>query len=170
MNEIEGVSPDIRVRPLTMDDYEAVLKWSKDVAFCSANGWELNRSPEELYRWWSMCVKNSVEDFIRMGIEHNGEIIGYADLAGIEDNSAELGIAIGESGLWGKGIGPRAASAMMKFGAEELGITLFTAETNEANIRSRNMLERIGFEEIGRTGSEEYKGMESFLIQYKLRI
>lgn len=170
MDEIEGVSPDIRVRPLTMDDYEAVLKWSKDVAFCSANGWELNRRPEELHRWWLMCVENAVGDFIRMGIDCNGEMIGYADLAGIEDNSAELGIAIGESGLWGKGIGPWAASAMMKFGAEELGITLFTAETNEANIRSRNMLERIGFEEIGRTGSEEYKGMEGFLIQYKLRI
>lgn len=168
MNEIEGVSPDIRVRPLTMDDYEAVLKWSKDVAFCSANGWELNRRPEELHRWWLMCVENAVGDFIRMGIDCNGEMIGYADLAGIEDNTAELGIAIGESGLWGKGIGSHAATSIMQYAAEKLGITIFTAETNEANARSRKMLEKIGFKVISRSGSEEYMGVESSLIQYRL--
>lgn len=168
MNEKKNLSPDIRIRPLTMDDYEAVLKWSKDESFCSANGWELNRSPEELYRWWLMCVENVVEDFIRMGIELNGEMIGYADLAGIKDSSAELGIAIGESDLWGKGLGSCAASSMMKFAAEKVGITVFTAETNEANMRSRKMLEKVGFEEVSRDGSEEYLGMDGLLIQFKM--
>ncbi|WP_033542055.1 GNAT family N-acetyltransferase [Planococcus sp. CAU13] len=168
MDEKEGISPDIRIRPLTMDDYEAVLKWSKDDIFCSANGWEMNRTPEELHIWWRMCVENIVEDFLRMGIECDGKLIGYADLAGIQDGSAELGIAIGESGLWGKGIGSRAAQALMDFAAEKLCITVFTAETNEANMRSRKMLEKIGFAEVGRVGREEYMGMDGLLIQYKL--
>lgn len=50
------------------------------------------------------CINNAAEDFIRMGIEFNEKLIGYADLACIKDNSAELGIAI-ESTLWGKGLG-----------------------------------------------------------------
>jgi [ribosomal protein S5]-alanine N-acetyltransferase len=40
-----------------------------------------------------------------MGIDLEERLVGYADLACIKDNTAELGIAIGESTLWGKGIG-----------------------------------------------------------------
>lgn len=168
MNEKKGLTPRFRIRPLTMHDYEAVLEWSKDATFCSANGWEPNRSPEELYRWWMLCVDNATANFIRMGIELEGKLVGYADLAGIAGDTAELGIAIGESGLWGKGIGSHAARAMMEYGAEKIGITTFTAETNEANIRSQKMLEKIGFKMIGKSGSEEYMGAESSLIQYSL--
>lgn len=69
MYEKKSLSPDIRIRPLTINDYEAVLKWSKDDSFCLANGWDLKRSPEELYRWWQFCVNNATADFIRMGME-----------------------------------------------------------------------------------------------------
>lgn len=96
-------SVSIKLRSLTVDDYSKVLNWSKDDSFCSVNGWEKNRSPKELYKWWLSCVNNAAEDFIRLGIEFNEELIGYADLACIKANSAELGIAIGESRLWGEG-------------------------------------------------------------------
>lgn len=33
----------INLRPLTIDDYNIVLNWSKDDAFCSSNGWEKDR-------------------------------------------------------------------------------------------------------------------------------
>lgn len=59
----------IKIRPLSMDDYKKVLNWSKDDIFCAANGWEKNRSEDELYSWWLHCINNI---------------------------SAELGIAIGE--------------------------------------------------------------------------
>jgi [ribosomal protein S5]-alanine N-acetyltransferase len=168
MNAEKNLSECIKIRPLTIEDYEAVLKWSRDDFFCSANGWEINRSPEELYKWWLNCVNNAAEDIIRMGIELNEKLIGYADLACIKDNTAELGIAIGESGLWGKGIGFNSAIRLMEYASKKLGITTFNAETHEANARSRKMLEKIGFKEISRLGSEEYLGMNSQLIQYKL--
>ncbi|TDM16652.1 hypothetical protein [Macrococcoides canis] len=52
-----------------------------------------------------MDLYNEYDDFIRLGIELDDKLIGYADLAYIKGNSAELGIAIGESKLWGRGIG-----------------------------------------------------------------
>lgn len=158
---------DEKIRPLMMDDYEIVLNWSKDDDFCSANGWKKKRGAEELYQWWHNCVKNTSEDFIRMGIEYDGQLVGYVDLACIRDNTAELGIAIGESTLWGKGIGFNAAQCMMDY-ALNLGITSLDAETHETNHRSRRMLEKLGFEEISRIGTEEYMGREAKLIQYKL--
>ncbi|KAA0955911.1 GNAT family N-acetyltransferase [Sporosarcina sp. ANT_H38] len=160
----------IKIRSLSIDDYKIVLNWSKDDTFCSANGWEKNRSEEELYRWWLHCINNDFEDFIRMGIELEERLVGYVDLACIKDNTAELGIAIGESALWGRGIGPNSILCMMDYAFKKLGITVFDAETHEENIRSRKMLEKIGFIEISRIGNEEYLGTENQLIQYRLSL
>ncbi|WP_211748698.1 GNAT family N-acetyltransferase [Paenibacillus sp. Marseille-Q4541] len=84
-----------------------------------------------------------------------------------KDNTAKLGIAIGESALWGKGIGIQSALCMMEYGSNKLGITIYYAETHESNIRSRKMLEKIGFKEISRVGSEQYLGVDDQLIQYR---
>jgi RimJ/RimL family protein N-acetyltransferase len=159
---------DIKIRPLTINDFKIVLNWSKDDNFCLANGWEKNRSEEELYQWWLYCVQNVSEDFIRMGIEFNEKLIGYTDLACIKDNTAEFGIAIGESTLWGKGIGFSSTKCMIDYASKKLGITILNADTHETNIRSKKMLEKIGFKEISRDGTEEYLGVESQLIQYRL--
>lgn len=156
----------IRLRELRMDDYEIVLRWSRDDLFCEANGWEQNRDPEELKSWWSYCVEMDKPSFIRMGIEWEGVFVGYADLAEIHDDQAELGIAIAERACWGQGIGQHAALAMMEYGAAALGIQIFTAETHESNIRCQKMLEKIGFEEKGREGREWYCGKNDRLIQY----
>jgi [ribosomal protein S5]-alanine N-acetyltransferase len=160
----------MKIRSLRMEDYEFVLHWGKDAAFCLANGWLLNRDPSELYKWWHHCVHHKADDFIRMGIEVNGRLAGYTDLANIKENSAELGIAIGESGLWGKGIGFRSAQCMMQYGFEDFGMTTFFAETHEANLRSNKMLLKLGFTEISRIGSEIYQDKESSLIQYMLTL
>lgn len=158
----------IALRPLRIDDYDSVLYWSKDELFCSANEWELNRNEEELYEWWLRCVNNEAADFIRMGIDLNGKLIGYADLANIEGSTAEIGIAIGDSSQWGKGIGYHSTLSLMNYATSKLGITDFNAETHQSNHRSRKMLQNLGFVEISRIGSEEYMGEKSQLIQYKL--
>lgn len=170
MNNKNNIPYTIKIRPLSIEDYRAVLNWSKDDAFCSANGWEKNRNEEELYRWWLHCISNKSEDFIRMGIELEERLVGYADLACIKDNTAELGIAIGESTLWGKGIGSNSIVCMMDYAFKKLGITVFNAETHEGNIRSRKMLEKLEFIEISRIGIEEYFGTENELIQYRLSL
>ncbi|MCA1322318.1 GNAT family N-acetyltransferase [Bacillus tianshenii] len=161
---------NIKIRPLSKNDFKYILEWSKDETFCSANDWEKNRDGEELYKWWQHCVNNVSEDFIRLGIELEYKLIGYADLACIRDNTAELGIAIGESKLWGKGIGFNASICMIDYASKQLDINVFHAETHETNFPSRKMLERIGFKEVSRIGREQYLGTESQLIQYKLSL
>lgn len=156
----------MQLRPITMEDYPAVLAWSKDEVFCSYNGWESNRDPDELYQWWRYCVENKAEDFVRLGIEWDGRLVGYADLV-IQDAGAEIGIAIGESSSWGKGIGSRAVRAMIDYARDTFGITTFLAETHLSNERSRRMLDRLGFQEISRDGNEMYQGEMTPLIQYK---
>ncbi|WP_037287889.1 GNAT family N-acetyltransferase [Saccharibacillus sacchari] len=158
---------DIRLRRLRSEDCDIVLSWSRDPIFCEANGWEKNRDPEELKQWWSYCVDMDKPSFIRLGIEHEGTLVGYADLAEIHDDQAELGIAIGERKVWGRGIGRQAALAIIEYGKMKLGIKSFAAETHESNTRCRSMLEKVGFAEIGRAGHEWYCGQHDRLIQYR---
>ncbi len=150
-----------------MEDFPVMVKWSKDNAFCLANGWETGRSKDELFSWWHNCVHNHSRDFLRLGIQYKSRLIGYVDLAHIDANSAELGIAIGESKVWGHGVGTEALKQLMIHATAKFGIQLFDAETHEANTRSRNMLEKLGFTEFSRIGSNKYMGKESQLIQYR---
>jgi [ribosomal protein S5]-alanine N-acetyltransferase len=69
------------LRPIHIDDFQAVLNWSQDEVFCEANGWDLNRTTDELFTWWKKCVENKNAAFIRIGIELNDTLIGYGDLA-----------------------------------------------------------------------------------------
>ena len=158
----------IKLRSITRDDFTRVLAWSKDHTFCLANGWEVNRQEEELSLWWERCVTNKATDFKRLGIEESNRLIGYVDLACIDGDTAEFGIAIGNRDMWGKGIGSQAALRLFEFASNELGITRFTAETHEANIRSRKMLQKLGFQEVSRNGTEIYLGIDRALIQYEM--
>lgn len=160
----------VKIRPLTIKDFYYVLRWSKDNTFCSANDWDEDRDEQELYEWWRYCVNNVSEDFIRLGIEVEDTLVGYIDLACIKGSSAELGIAIGDSMQWGKGIGFNSSILMMQYASTHLGITVFNAETHETNIRARKMLKKIGFKEVSRMGSEKYLGIESKLIQYRFSL
>jgi ribosomal-protein-alanine N-acetyltransferase len=72
--------------------------------------------------------------------------------------------------LWGNGIAFNSARCMMDYASKKLGITIFYTETHEANVRARKLLEKIGYKEISRIGSEEYLGMKSQLIQYRLNL
>ncbi|MGN7477790.1 GNAT family N-acetyltransferase [Solibacillus silvestris] len=74
---------------------------------------------------------------------------------------------MGERALWGEGIGGKTVQKLLDYARERLGITTFLAETHETNIRSRRMLEKVGFKEVGTNGSEFYLGEEAKLVQYK---
>ena len=159
----------VTLRPLTMDDFDQVVEWSTDDRFCTANGWQTSRDVDELRRWWHRCVSNTSRDFIRMGIECAGRLVGYVDLAAIDGDRAEFGIAIGDSASWGKGIGTLAAQRAVEHAAK-MGIAVLDAETHETNVRSRALLQKMGFAEVSRVGTEEYNGVAVRLIQCRLSL
>ncbi|TYS54428.1 GNAT family N-acetyltransferase [Sutcliffiella horikoshii] len=157
----------IQLRALQIEDFPVVVKWSKDHAFCLANGWETGRNEDELFSWWHNCVHNHSHNFLRLGIEFESRLIGYADLANINSISSEISIAIGESRAWGHGVGTNALKQLIVYATVKFRTQVFDAETHETNMRSRKMLKKLGFTEISRIGSEEYMGKGTQLIQYR---
>ena len=62
---------------------------------------------------------------------------------------AEIGIMIGESEYWGKGIGPEAINIMLDYGFNTLNFHKIVAGVNATNTRSLGMCKKLGFIEEG---------------------
>lgn len=135
----------LTLRPLELADFPQVLLWNDDALFCEVNEWPLRREETALFGWWKQCVENNRPEFHRIGIEWNDRLIGYVDFAEITDYSAELGIAIGDSSLWQKGLGSAALKQALDFGKKKFKVQMYTAETHVKNERAQKMLMRHGF-------------------------
>lgn len=146
----------LKLRPLEMRDFSEVLLWSKDPLFCEANGWDIHQDETRLYQWWTTCVNQDNPHFQRIGIEWEQRLIGYVDLADILDGTAEVGIAIGDSSLWQRGLGAAALEKALHYGHHTHDIKIFTAETSTSNNRAVKMLMRAGFQTMNETETSIY--------------
>ncbi|GIW24115.1 GNAT family N-acetyltransferase [Meiothermus sp.] len=143
----------VRLRPLAMSDLPRVLEWSRDEAFCLANGWPVGLPAEQLQDWFVRLLNNPPVDLVRKGIvvttpEHpEGRLVGFVDLRDINplEKRARLRIAIGEETHRGQGVGYRAGCQMLEHGFTELGLERITAEVHSSNTRMLSLLEKLGF-------------------------
>ncbi|MBI3217809.1 MAG: GNAT family N-acetyltransferase [Mycobacterium sp.] len=119
--------------------------WSRDEDFCRANGWPSDLTPIRLERWLQQSSHVGSNDLIRFGVELAAELVGYVDLANLTDQSAEFGIAIGDSQRWGQGVGTAAGEALLAHAFDDLRLRRVAASTTVTNTRSRRLLSRLGF-------------------------
>lgn len=156
----------MQLRVFTMDDLEAVATWFEDETFREENRWMDQIDFEEMKHWLETFVDNKQADFERFGIEQDGKLIGYADIKYTRQQKAQLGVAIGNSELWGHGLGGQAIALLEDY-AREKGIKTFTAQTPETHKRARRMVERLGYVETKEVGYEDYLGVETRMIEYE---
>ena len=160
----------LQLRALQLEDIDQILVWGKDVAFCVANGWTLNLPEEKLRQHWTSIITDSRADFIRYGIVHQNLLVGYSDLAGIDygEARAELGYAIGNSSLWGKGLGFSGAALMLNVAFKKLKLKRVTASVSAINTRSKRVLEKLGFTFEGIQAEETESGLREEMCLYSL--
>lgn len=146
-------------------DEDAAVRWSQDTAFCLANGWTVGLEPEYVRQWWLERAADSPELCM---IQVDGVVVGYAEWQAVQGDVAELGIAIGDSGVWGQGIGTAAGKLMLARAFEGLGLTRVWAEVHATNTRSLALMQKLGLREVGRAGQDEYQGEVVPLVQFEL--
>ena len=146
-------------------DEEAAVRWSRDQAFCLLNGWTPDLPAEQVREWWRQ--RGTQAQALRM-IEMDRQIVGYTEWQGIQAGVAELGIALGDSRVWGKGVGPAAGRLMLEWAFGSLDFHMVWAEVHEPNARSLALMKRLAFSEIGRKGIEEYQGQMVPMVQFEL--
>lgn len=156
------------MRPLRPGDEEQAVQWGQDREFCLANGWELDMSAERIRSHWQRITAETHPDFLRLAVDLDDRPVGFVDLAALNGESGEFGIAIGESGLWGQGIGQRAGQLLLVHAFTELKLQYVWAEVHEPNHRSHALMKKLGFTEINRNGTDEYQGQQVTMVQYRL--
>ena len=100
-------------------------------------------------------------DFYEWGIEFEGKMIGTVGFTSfsIEHNVGEIGYVL-SSKYWGMGIGTEAVKRILEFGFEELLLNRIEAKFMAENIKSRTLLEGLGFNYEGNLKEAVYsKGM-----------
>jgi [ribosomal protein S5]-alanine N-acetyltransferase len=161
----------VQLRDLRLEDLETVMVWAKDSEFCLANDWSLELSEQRIRTHWTGIITESSDTLIRKGITFNAQLIGYTDLADINqfEARASLGYAIGNSSLWGIGLGFHGAKLMLELAFTKLKLERVTAEVNAANTRSLRVLEKLGFKLEGILRQHEtYRGMRGDVHLFRM--
>jgi RimJ/RimL family protein N-acetyltransferase len=92
-------------------------------------------------------LKNRRENML-LAIHHNGEHVGNCGFFTIEGGTAELRICIGETSVWGKGVGAEAVRQMIEVARERRFKTVWL-QVGQSNQRARRLYEKLGFKKTG---------------------
>jgi RimJ/RimL family protein N-acetyltransferase len=94
---------------------------------------ESRASPDGTQRWFNWVVRHE-----------SGELIGYVQATVLPAGDALIAYVFG-SAWWGRGYATRAVEAMNAELVQHFGVRRFWAVFKTRNLRSRRLLERLGF-------------------------
>ena len=138
------------LRPWLLSDAADLFELASDPAVGPIAGWPPHKSVEDS----SNIIKAvlSAPETYAVVLKSSGELVGCAGFnAGeaasmpLANDELELGYWIGKP-YWGHGFATEAARAVIKHGFTDLGLSGIHSGYYDGNDRSRNVLEKLGFE------------------------
>lgn len=141
----------VTLRPLEMDDIDALYTWECDIELALWSGWTPVVSSTAFRQKYEQRITNPESDLVVLAIQFEGRIVGFVQLAEIDtyEKRAFLGIVIGEKALWGRGIGSTAIRLLLDYAFTVRGLERVSAEVYGFNQRSMRLMERVGFQKEG---------------------
>jgi UDP-4-amino-4,6-dideoxy-N-acetyl-beta-L-altrosamine N-acetyltransferase len=134
----------ITLRDLTTQDLDAVVRWRND---SNINEYLVNREKTlpEAYAWFNRITNSS--NNLPKGIYDDNQLIGYCIVGDIDEKNrkCEVGVIIGESRLWGKGIGKTVVTELLKYCFEINKMHRVLAVIVKGNERSERLFKSMGF-------------------------
>ena len=150
METTELAVPDastVRLRSIERADLPLLELWDSDPVIIALMGrrFEAQR-PEE----WLRQVRRSRSSRAWI-IELGGRPVGEVELAQINNrnHTAEIRICVGESGLWGRGIGTLAMTESLRLAFGETGLETVYLRVFANNLRAIALYQRMGFRKEG---------------------
>jgi RimJ/RimL family protein N-acetyltransferase len=137
----------VLLREAKYKDVELILKWRNN-PFVWQGSYSQNQQNRpitwyEHWQWW--CGRVFWQTFI---ILVDDKDIGYINISKLNKDKPEIGIAIGETELWGKGIGKQALNLAIEW-IKENGYKTVYAGVLKDNERSLKLFNSIGFKVVG---------------------
>ena len=137
----------VTLRPMTMADLPHLVRWGSDPEFRWFQwGMGPGRFEEGDARKWIERMSRP-GDSAAWVIEHDGRPVGFANYRDHhpKGKSAEIGIGIGEPGLWGRHLGREALALEVSYLQESLGLHRIGLSVVSHNDRAIWMYKAAGF-------------------------
>lgn len=142
-------TPRLILRPFTQADIQPSFEMEQNP---DISKYTMDGGVKTLQQVSKLINRVINEDYVKYGfgrlaIEYKatGEFIGFSGLKYmLEMDEVDLGYRIRKD-LWGKGIATEAATASLQFGFEELGLEKIIAFIIPENVKSKRVLEKLGF-------------------------
>jgi RimJ/RimL family protein N-acetyltransferase len=136
---------------MTHADAPHLVRWANDPDFAWYQwGRRPGRFPDDVAarKWMDAIAENRGVVF---AIEHDGRPIGQANYRDLrpKGKNAEVGIGIGEPGLWGRGLGREALGLLVRYLVDDLGLHRIYLSVLAYNDRAIASYQAAGFEVEG---------------------
>ncbi|MFN2519690.1 MAG: GNAT family N-acetyltransferase [Candidatus Limnocylindria bacterium] len=140
------------VRPWTPLDDAALADWANDPEFARLQ-WGTEQDPPH---WTVETARAFAERFAApegalFAIDHDRRPVGFANYRRLNEHhgNADVGIAIGESSLWGRGLGSEALRLLARHLLDDRGLHRLRLHVVATNDRAIAAYKRCGFEVEG---------------------
>jgi RimJ/RimL family protein N-acetyltransferase len=137
----------LTLRPLTLDDIEwfATMRGDEDIMrFIGANGAVSRQVAEERLARHLVCWNERGLGMFGARLRGEEAPVGWAGLQPLEGtDEIEVGYAFAKP-WWGKGFATEAATALVRWGFEEMGLERIVAVAYPENEASRRVMDKLG--------------------------
>lgn len=166
MTELELVfeTARLKLRPFVEGDVDAIFPIVSLADFSKNMSWKAHTEREETLTFirGSLGVAAANEGAV-WALEHEGKAVGCIGLDGLRwqvgvlrHDRADLGYWLAPA-LWGKGLMTEAASAVVRFAFEKIGLHKVATRCFVDNTASRRVIEKVGFRFVGRAEDDVWR-------------
>lgn len=160
------------LKKITVKDLIDVYEYTSDPTVSEFLLWSKHRSIEytkEYLLYIEYLYKKCKFFDFGIKLKESGKMIGTCGFSKFDflKNSAYVGYVL-NSKFWGLGYAGEALSAVLKFGFDTLQLSSIGAELMEENVRSKRLLEKLGFHKTKKTREMRVKGSSRLIIRYEI--
>jgi len=160
----------ISLRPIDETSVEQNTRWVNDPEIRRYTPYHTPTTVEQRKNWLLGIEKASGISNVAFTIWHNQDQvpIGYILLFDIHwiNQTAEIGILIGEKQYWNQGYGSEAVELICRYGFSELHLNKLRAVVAAKNEGSLHIFKKLGFSSEGCLKSEVYTDGEYLDLHY----
>lgn len=156
----------VRLRRVERADLAHFVTWFNDpeVRHSLAWIWPMGTAQEEAWFDAQARAEPALQPFsidVRADDAEAGwRIVGNMGFHTVDwpNRAAELGIAIGDKGVWGRGYGTEATRALVRWGLFELNLHRVWLRVYADNVAAIRCYEKVGFTLEGRLREDRFRG------------
>ena len=160
------------LKPLGMQYLESVHEYSSDIENTKYMVHLPRTSMEEtadFLRGIEAEWKKESPLFYELAILYDEKQIGAVSIYKTDDETGELGWILNKK-YWNRGIITEAATALISFAQNDLGIHRFIAHCDTENTGSRRIMEKLGMKQTAINGGRKNKSSDEERMEYQYEL